>query len=100
MKSKNTQIIKISKDFVKSNGIKINDTYSNYIFDISNLDEKSQNLIKEKLITFGKILVKNKCSFAIVSNFLKIIDFNVVRTLEEAHDIIELEEIERDLLKN
>ena len=28
------------------------------------------------------------------------IDFNIVPTVEEAYDIIELEEIERDLLKN
>ena len=100
MKTKKTQLIKITPDFVKENFLVIDDSQSNYIFDISTLDKKSQNLIKEKLITFGKLLIKNNCSFAIVSEHLNMIDFNIVPTKEEAYDIIELEEIERDLLKN
>ena len=100
MKTKKTQLIKITSDFVKENFLAINDSQSNYIFDISTLDKKSQNLIKEKLITFGKLLIKNNCSFVIVSDHLNMIDFNIVPTKEEAYDIIELEEIERDLLKN
>ena len=100
MKTKKTQLIKITSDFVKENFLAIDDSQSNYIFDISTLDKKSQNLIKEKLIKFGKILIKNNCSFVIVSNHLNMIDFNIVPTQEEAYDIIELEEIERDLLKN
>ena len=100
MKTKKTQLIKITSDFVKENFLVIDDSQSNYIFDISTLDKKSQNLIKEKLITFGKLLIKNNCSFAIVSDYLNMIDFNIVPTQEEAYDIIELEEIERDLLKN
>ena len=86
--------------FVLENILAVDDSLSNYIFDISTLDKKSQDLIKEKLITFGKLLIKNNCSFAIVSNYLNMIDFNIVPTVEEAYDIIELEEIERDLLKN
>ena len=100
MKTKKTQLIKITSDFVKENFLVIDDSQSNYIFDISTLDKKSQNLIKEKLITFGKLLIKNNCSFAIVSDHLNMIDFNIVPTQEEAYDIIELDEIERDLLKN
>ena len=100
MKTKKTQLIKITSDVVKANFLAIDDSQSNYIFDISTLDKKSQNLIKEKLITFGKLLIKNNCSFAIVSDHLNVIDFNIVPTQEEAYDIIELEEIERDLLKN
>ena len=100
MKTKKTQLIKITPDFVKENSLAVDDFHSNYIFDISTLDKKSQNLIKEKLITFGKLLIKNNCSFAIVSDHLNMIDFNIVPTQEEAYDIIEMEEIERDLLKN
>lgn len=100
MKTKKTQLIKITSDFVKENFLAVDDSHSNYIFDISTLDKKSQNLIKEKLIKFGKLLIKNNCSFAIVSDQLNMIDFNIVPTQEEAYDIIELEEIERDLLKN
>ena len=100
MKTKKTQLIKITSDFVKENFLTVDDFHSNYIFDISTLDLSSQNLIKEKLITFGKLLIKNNCSFAIVSDHLNMIDFNIVPTQEEAYDIIEMEEIERDLLKN
>ena len=100
MKIKKTQLIKITSDSAKKNVLTINDSNSNYIFDITTLDNESQNLIKEKLIKFGKILIKNNCSFVIVSNHLNMIDFNIVPTLEEAYDLIELEEIERDLMKN
>ena len=100
MKIKKTQLIKITSDSSKKNVLTINDSNSNYIFDINTLDNESQNLIKEKLIKFGKILIKNNCSFVIVSNHLNMIDFNIVPTLEEAYDLIELEEIERDLMKN
>ena len=100
MKIKKTQLIKITSDSAKKNVLTINDSNSNYIFDITNLDNESQNLIKEKLIKFGKILIKNNCSFVIVSNHLNMIDFNIVPTLDEAYDLIELEEIERDLMKN
>ena len=100
METKKTQLIKITSDSFKENILAVDDSLSNYIFDISTLDKKSQDLIKEKLITFGKLLIKNNYSFAIVSNYLNMIDFNIVPTVEEAYDIIELEEIERDLLKN
>jgi len=100
MKIKKTQLIKITSDSSKKNVLTINDSNSNYIFDITTLDNESQNLIKEKLIKFGKILIKNNCSFVIVSNHLNMIDFNIVPTLDEAYDLIELEEIERDLMKN
>ena len=100
MKIKKTQLIKITSDSAKKNVLTINDSNSNYIFDITSLDNESQNLIKEKLIKFGKILIKNNCSFVIVSNHINMIDFNIVPTLEEAYDLIELEEIERDLMKN
>ena len=95
-----TQLIKITSNSVKENTLAVDRSNSNYIFDISTLDKKSQNAIKEKLITFGKLLIKNNLAFVIVSNYLNMIDFNIVPTLEEAYDIIELEEIERDLLKN
>lgn len=100
MKTQKTQLIKITSNSVKENTLAVDRSNSNYIFDISTLDKKSQNTIKEKLITFGKLLIKNNYSFVIVSNYLNMIDFNIVPTLEEAYDIIELEEIERDLLKN
>ena len=49
MKTKKTQLIKITSDSFKENILAVDDSLSNYIFDISTLDKKSQDLIKEKL---------------------------------------------------
>jgi hypothetical protein len=52
-------------------------------------------------LPIAKTFKKNNCSFVIVIqdiDFNKVSDkINVVPTLQEAHDIIEMEEIERDL---
>ena len=58
MKTKKTQLIKITSDFVKENFLAIDYSQSNYSFDLSTLVIKSQNLIKVKLIRFGKFLIK------------------------------------------
>ncbi len=73
---------------------------SNIILDISNyLALKPKDL--NNFFSFAKNHKKNKKSFVI---FIKEIDFNkvsdkinVVPTLQEAYDVIEMEEIERDL---
>ena len=81
---------------IKQNDLKT----SNLVLDISNyrsLKPKDLNIF----LSYAKILKTNNKSFVIViDNF----DFtkastkiNIVPTLQEAYDIIELEEIERDL---
>ena len=73
---------------------------NNIIIDISAHKSLSAKEI-DSFKALSKIHKKNKKSFVIVTSGL---DFNaisdklaVVRSLQEAHDIIEMEEIERDL---
>ena len=49
-------------------------------------------------LNFLNFSKKNKKSLVIVSSDLSCDQVNVVPTLSEAYDVIELEEIERDLL--
>ena len=58
---------------------------------------KDMTFLKDirKLSNFSK---KNKKSLVIVSSDLSCDQVNVVPTLSESYDVIELEEIERDLL--
>ncbi|WP_310557442.1 ribonuclease Z [Flavobacterium sp.] len=73
---------------------------SNLIIDLS----ISKNILVKDILLFSdiyKLHKKNKKSFVIVTNDF---DFNsntkkisIVPSLQEAHDIIEMEEIERDL---
>lgn len=100
MINQSTLVIKIDSESIKKRKLIENLNVKNYIFDISNLDESQQIKIKEKLTIFGSMVINNGYSFVIVSRYLKMLDYNVVPTVQEAHDIIELEEIERDLLKN
>ena len=74
---------------------------TNLILDISERD----NLTNKDILLFGELSTlhkKGKKSFVLVMH--KNFDFNnatdkimIVPTLQEAHDIIEMEEIERDL---
>ena len=67
----------------------------NIIIDLTGL--KNINFLKEihKLSNLSK---KNKKSLVVVNSDLSSDQVNVVPTLSEAFDMIELEEIERDLL--
>lgn len=77
-----------------------NSSIENTIVDISTISNLS---IKEinTFLPFAKSYKKNKKSFIIVAtniDFNKVSDkISVVPTLQEAHDMIEMEEIERDL---
>lgn len=84
---------------------KINNDYNtfqkcNIIADIRMCTALSKKEV-ESFLPLSKIHKKNKKSFVVVTNEL---DFNaisaklaVVRSIQEAHDIIEMDEIERDL---
>ncbi len=76
------------------------DDYHNLIIDLSKHKKATQKDIK-LFLPLAKIFKKNNCSFVLVLpdiDFNKVSDkINVVPTLQEAHDIIEMEEIERDL---
>ncbi len=102
----NTTIIKSNQEEVALFLKKVTEQHNSYkdtnlILDIS----EKKNAVNKDILLFGKLSAlhkKGKKSFVLVMN--EDFDFNnatdkvmVVPTLQEAHDIIEMEEIERDL---
>ena len=73
----------------------IDDKYRHLILDLSEFSEFSQEKLKN-FTNFGKELVA-KNSFVIICQMEFSEDFPIVPTLQEAFDLIELEEIERQL---
>ncbi len=73
----------------------VNDFNSNIIINLDNLNDIS---FLTKIYNLLDLLKKNKKSLVVVSSDLIDKQVNVVPTISEAYDIIELEEIERDLL--
>ncbi len=73
----------------------IDDKYRHLILDLSEFSEFSQENLKN-FTNFGKELVA-KNSFVIICQMEFSEDFPIVPTLQEAFDMIELEEIERQL---
>tara|TARA_B100000945_G_scaffold276043_1_gene240411 strand:+ start:34 stop:324 length:291 start_codon:yes stop_codon:yes gene_type:complete len=92
----NTLVFKISdqNDFSKLN---LSKSVKNFIADLSEVDIQVIELLKDKFITFEKIVYENKGSFVIVSEFDFDENLNIVPTLQEAYDFIDMEEIERQL---
>ena len=91
-----TIVFRISKenDFSKLN---VKQSVRNFIADLSDVDISVVNLLKDKFITFEKLVNKNKGSFVIVYNLDFDENLNIVPTLQEAYDFIDMEEIERQL---
>jgi len=73
----------------------LDNQYRHLILDLSEFSEVSQEKLKN-FINFGKNVVK-KNSFVIIRQMEFSEDFPIVPTLQEAFDLIELEEIERQL---
>ena len=73
----------------------IDDKYRHLILDLSEFSEFSQEKLKN-FTNFGKELVA-KNSFVIICQMEFSEDFPIVPTLQEAFDLIELEEVERQL---
>ena len=61
------------------------------------MDIDTLNAIKNNLTKFSASVSKNKGTFVVVSNISFDEDLNIVPTLQEAQDFIEMEEIERQL---
>ncbi len=100
----NFQTTTISNSNIESIILEIeNSSYENLIVDLSsnhNISIKDIN----SFLSISKFFKKNKKSLIIVAqniDFNKISDkITVVPTLQEAHDMIEMEELERDLANN
>lgn len=83
----------------KNDFSKINSTIEtkNFIADLTNVELSVIDIVKEKFIKFDEIIYNNKGSFVIVSLINFNDDLNIVPSLQEAYDFIEMEEIERQL---
>ena len=77
--------------------ITITETISNFIADFTDVDIQVLNTIKNNLIKFGSAVSKNKGTFVVVSKYSFDETLNIVPTLQEAQDFIEIEEMERQL---
>ncbi len=75
----------------------ISDGVNNFIADFSSVDIHTLHSIKNNLTKFEASVSKNKGTFVVVSNYSFDETLNIVPTLQEAQDFIEMEEIERQL---
>ena len=92
----NTLVFKISNenDFSKLN---TSSNITNFIADLSNLKNGMHKLLIKNFTKFEKYVNSNNGSFVIVSNINFDDHLNIVPTLQEAYDFIDMEEMERQL---
>ena len=75
----------------------VSDSVHNFIADFSSVDIDTLHFIKNNLTKFGASVSKNKGTFVAVSKYSFDDTLNIVPTLQEAQDFIDMEEIERQL---
>ena len=92
----NTLVFKISdkNDFSKLN---YSQNIKNFIADLSTLKNGMHKLLINNFTKFEKYVNDNNGSFVIVSNVNFDDHLNIVPTLQEAYDFIDMEEMERQL---
>jgi hypothetical protein len=92
----NILVFKISEKGEMSN-INITDDVVNFIADMRDVNVEVIEVIKNNLLNFGQSIYDKKGSFVLVTtcNFNE--ELNIVPTIQEAFDFIEMEEIERQL---
>jgi len=92
----NTLIFKLNNKGEFKN-IEINGEINNFIADLTEVNKEIIELVKNNLTKFGHSIYSTKGSFVVVSDFEFDENLNIVPTLQEAFDFIEMEEIERQL---
>ncbi len=92
----NTLLFKLSSSGEFSN-IEINNEITNFIIDMQEVDIDQIEVIKKKLIKFDRSVYLKNGSFVIVCRHSFDKELNIVPTIQEAYDFIEMEEIERQL---
>ena len=92
----NTLVFKVSEQG-EIGELNITGDVTNFIADMSNVTSEVIEIIKNNLITFGRSIDPKKGSFVIVSTHQFDESLNIVPTMQEAFDYIEMEEIERQL---
>ena len=92
----NTLVFKVSEkgDIGELN---ITGDVTNFVVDMSHVTAEVIEIIKNNLIIFGQSINSKKGSFVIVSTHQFDENLNIVPTMQEAFDYIEMEEIERQL---
>ena len=92
----NTLIFKVSEKG-EVGELNITGDATNFVADMSNVTAEVIELIKNNLITFGQSIDPKEGSFVVVSTHQFEENLNIVPTIQEAFDYIEMEEIERQL---
>ena len=92
----NTLVFKVSEKG-EIGELNITGDVTNFIADMSDVTAEVIEIIKNNLITFGQSIDQKKGSFIIVSTHQFDENLNIVPTMQEAFDYIEMEEIERQL---
>ena len=92
----NTLVFKVSEQG-EIGELNVTGDVTNFIADMSDVTSEVVEFIKNNLITFGQSIDPKKGSFVVVSNYQFDEDLNIVPTMQEAFDYIEMEEIERQL---
>ena len=92
----NTLVFKVSENG-EIGDLNVEGEVINFVADMLDVNSEVICLIKNNLIKFGESIYKSKGSFVIVSKISFDDDLNIVPTLQEAFDFIEMEEIERQL---
>jgi hypothetical protein len=92
----NTLVFKISdvNDFSRLNP---SQNITNFIADLSSLRNDVHILLINNFTKFEKYVSANNGSFVIVSNVNFDENLNIVPTLQEAYDFIDMEDMERQL---
>jgi hypothetical protein len=92
----NTLVFKVSdeNDFSRLNA---SQNITNFIADLSSLRNDMHKLLINNFTKFEKYVRDNNGSFVIVSNVNFDDHLNIVPTLQEAYDFIDMEEMERQL---
>jgi len=93
---KKTLVFRIHKN-QNFDDLEIKESYSNYIADLNDLKLETLQIIQNNLVIFGRLVYQMKGSFVVVAKHDFDENLNIVPTLTEAYDLIEMEEIEREL---
>ena len=92
----NILIFKISQDGEICN-LNTEGEFISFIADMQDLSLETIELIKNKLVIFGQSIYEKNGSFVVVCNHIFDKNLNIVPTMKEAFDFIEMEDIERQL---
>ena len=92
----NTLVFKVSEQG-EIGELNVTGDVTNFIADMSGVTSEVIEIIKNNLITFGQSIDPKKGSFVVVSAHQFDEKLNIVPTMLEAFDYIEMEEIERQL---